>query len=284
MKKIGWIGLGTMGTPMAKNLEKAGFALQVYNRSAEKTEVFRNSGATIAKSISELLDNADIIFTMISDDAAVKSVYDEIVSCGHIGGKIFIDMSTISQKLSEATAAKLKLQGASFIDAPVAGSTKPAADGTLIIMAGGDENTLQTALPYLEKLGKTIKHVGENGKGIATKLAINYFVALTYQSLAETVLFAEEKGISRTDFLAILNESALGSGATKLKTPLLVNDEYLPQFALDLMLKDILLAKENGIDFPLTQPLVETYQNAQKAGLGKQDVMSVAKYLKNNIL
>lgn len=111
-------------------------------------------------------------------------------------------------------------------------------------------------------------------------MAINYYVALTYQSLSETVLFAEEKGIQRADFLEILNESALGSGATKLKTPLLINDEYPTQFALDLMLKDILLAKENGADFPLTQPLLETYQNAQKAGLGPQDVVGVAKFLK----
>lgn len=280
MKKIGWIGLGTMGAPMAKNLEKAGFPLTVYNRSVAKTEAFKNSSTTIANSVKELAEYSDIIFTMISDDNAVKAVYDEILSLDNIAGKIFVDMSTISQKLSETTAEQLKIMGASFLDAPVAGSTKPAADGTLIIMVGGREDALKAVLPYFEKLGKKVQHLGENGKGIAAKLAINYYVALTYQSLSETVLFAEEKGIQRADFLEILNESALGSGATKLKTPLLINDEYLPQFALDLMLKDILLAKENGVDFPLTQPLLETYQNAQKAGLGSQDVVGVAKFLK----
>lgn len=280
MKKIGWIGLGAMGTPMAKNLEKAGFPLLVYNRSVDKTEAFQNSNTTIANSVKELAGNSDIIFTMISDDTAVQSVYDEILSLENIAGKIFVDMSTISQKLSETTAEKLKAKGASFIDAPVAGTTKPGADRTLITMVGGEEDTLKTVLPYFEKIGKKVQYLGKNGKGIAAKLAINYYVALTYQSLSETVLFAEEKGIQRSDFLEILNESALGSGATKLKTPLLINDEYPPQFALDLMLKDILLAKENGADFPLTQPLVETYQNAQKAGLGQQDVVGVAKFLK----
>lgn len=280
MKKIGWIGLGTMGRPMAKNLEKAGFPLKVYNRTVAKTGVFQNSNTKIASSVKDLAENSDIIFTMISDNKAVQSVYDEILSLENIAGKIFVDMSTISQSLSENTADKLKAKGALFLDAPVAGSTKPAADGTLIIMVGGPEDALKTVLPYFEKLGKKVQHLGKNGKGIAAKLAINYYVALTYQSLSETVLFAEEKGIKRADFLEILNESALGSGATKLKTPLLIDDEYPPQFALDLMLKDILLAKENGADFPLTQPLVETYLNAQKAGLGQQDVVGLVKFLK----
>ncbi|OOV20456.1 NAD(P)-dependent oxidoreductase [Flavobacterium sp. LM4] len=282
MKKLGWIGLGTMGTPMAKNLEKAGYTLSVYNRSIEKTQAFQNSNVSISKNITELVSDSDIIFTMISDDLAVKSVYDEIILHGNISGKIFIDMSKISQTLSQTTAANLNLQNAKFIDAPVVGSTKPATDATLIIMAGGEYNALQIALPYLEKLGKTVKYLGKNGKGIAAKLAINYYVALMYQSLAETVLFAENKGIDRSDFLEIINESALGSGATKLKTPLLINDEYPTQFALNLMIKDILLAKENGVDFPLTDPMIESFISAQKAGYGKTDVISIAKFLKNN--
>ena len=280
MKKIGWIGLGNMGIPMAQNLEKAGFPLTVYNRSLGKTVSFENGKTAIAKTIGELVHQSDIIFTMITNDAAIEVVYNEILALENIEGKIFIDMSTISQKLSIATAQKIKSKGADFLDAPVAGSIKPATEGTLIIMVGGEEAVLKDALPYLEKLGKTIKYLGDNGKGIAAKLAINYYLAITYQSLAETVLFAEENGISRADFLGILNESAVGSGASKLKTPLLVNEDYQPQFALDLMLKDILLANENGADFPLTEPLLKTYQQAQEAGLGKEDVISLAKFLK----
>lgn len=154
MKKIGWIGLGTMGAPMAKNLEKAGFPLTVYNRSVAKTEAFQNCSTAINNSVKELAENSDIIFTMVSDDNAVKAVYDEILSLENIAGKIFVDMSTISQKLSETTAEQLKIKGASFLDAPVAGSTKPATDGTLIIMVGGEEDALKAVLPYFEKLGK----------------------------------------------------------------------------------------------------------------------------------
>ncbi|MEO6228957.1 MAG: NAD(P)-dependent oxidoreductase [Ferruginibacter sp.] len=279
MKKLGWIGLGNMGLPMAKNLEKAQFPLSVYNRSADKTKSFEDTGVTVAKSLTELVSNADIIFTMVSDDNAARAIYEEIGLLDSIEGKIFIDMSTISQELTESLAKEMKAKSASFLDAPVAGSTRPATDGTLIIMVGGEEEILETVMPYLEKLGKSVKYLGNNGKGIAAKLSINYFVSLLYLGLAEAVLLAEKNGINRSDFLEIVNESAAGSGATKVKTPLLINEDYAPAFSLSLMLKDVLLAKNNGADYPLTNALAGAYAGAQKAGYGDDDVIGVIKYL-----
>lgn len=270
-----------MGTPMAKNLEKAGFELSVYNRSADKTVAFENSGVTIFHRIDELVENSDIIFTMLSNDTAIQDVYNNILTLEALENKIFIDMSTISQHLSETVSEKIKKAGASFLDAPVAGSTGPAAQGTLIIMVGGDAETLNVVLPYLKKLGKLVKHMGHNGMGIAAKLAINYFVSLIYLGLAETVLFAGEKSITRADFLELINESALGNGATKIKTPLLVKDEYPAAFALDLMLKDILLAKESGVNYPLTDAIIDAYSQAHNKGYGSEDVMAIINYLKN---
>lgn len=279
MKKLGWIGLGNMGTPMARNFEKAGFPLSVYNRNGEKTIPFQNSGTAICKSIPELVAGSDIIFTMVSDDQAVQAIYEDILALENIAGKLFIDMSTVSQKLSVSVAGRLKQKGASFLDAPVAGSTQPAASGTLIIMVGGDAAAVETAKPYFEKLGKLTKHLGPNGSGIAAKLSVNYLISLIYLGLAETMLFADKQGVGRADLLEIINESAVGSGATKIKTPSLIKSEYPPAFALSLMLKDILLARDNGANFPLTQSLVETYQRAQQAGYGEQDVMAVIGYL-----
>lgn len=273
---IGWIGLGNMGYPMAKNLEKAGFPLSVYNRNPERSEDFKAESG-VAGSIAELIGNCDIIFTMLTNDQAVQAVYDQILSVGDLEGKLFIDMSTISQQLSIATAENIRSREASFIDAPVAGSTKPATEGTLIIMAGGATEDLDRAQPYFEKLGKTVKHLGKNGNGIAAKLCVNYFVSILYQGLAETVLFAEHQGIERADILDIINESATGSGATKVKTPSLLANDYPAAFALDLMLKDILLAKDNGANFPLTESLVQVYQSAHDNGLGEQDVMAIIK-------
>ena len=216
---------------------------------------------------------------MLSNDEAATAVYDEILEMDDINGKLFIDMSTISEELSLSINHKLKQKNAKFLDAPVAGSTLPAANATLIILVGGDAADLSIALPYFQKLGKFIKHVGPNGKGIATKLSVNYFLSILYLGLAETVLFAENNGINRLDLLEIINESACGSGATKIKTPLLISEDYKPAFALSLMQKDIMLAQKNGVNYPLTNAIIETYTEAMQSGLGDQDVISIINYL-----
>lgn len=278
-ERIGFIGLGSMGLPMAKNVEKAGFPLSVYNRTAAKADAFANS-STVCGSIIELVNSSDIIFTMLTNDAAVTEIYDQIMTAD-VTGKLFVDMSTISPGLSVNTAKALKAKAAAFIDAPVAGSTKPAADGTLIILAGGQQNDIERAMPYFEKMGRQVKHLGENGKGLAAKLAVNYLLAISFQGLAETVLFAEQLGLQRSDFLDIINESAVGSGITKLKTASLLSNNYPPAFALDLMLKDILLAQNAGATYPLGGTAIEAYKAAQQQGLGKDDVMAIINYLKS---
>lgn len=280
-EKIGFIGLGNMGHPMAKNLEKAGFQLSVFNRTAEKAADFKER-SIVQNTISDVVKNSDIIFTMLTNDAAVKTVYEEVLT-QDISGKLFIDMSTISPEATNDISSAVKIKEAGFLDAPVAGSTKPAAEGTLIIMVGGDEKDLQRAKPYLQKLGKHIKHLGENGKGIAAKLSVNYFLSTIYQGLAETILLSDKLGISRKDMLEIINESASGSGATKVKTPLLTDENYDPAFALDLMLKDILLAKDAGANFPLSKTLIETYQSAHDDGFGKDDVIGIIQYLSKKL-
>ncbi|MBP1616186.1 MAG: NAD(P)-dependent oxidoreductase [Bacteroidetes bacterium] len=278
-EKLGFIGLGNMGHPMAKNLEKAGFPLSVYNRTISKTKDFLEK-STVAESIDALVQQSDIVFTMLTNDDSSKAVYGKILSL-NIQGKLFIDMSTISPELSISTSISLKEKGASFLDAPVAGSTKPAAEGTLTIMVGGDESDIRRALPYFEKLGSTIRHLGENGKGLAAKLCVNYFVSIIYQGLAESVLLSQKLGVNRKDILDIINNSATGSGATKVKTPLLLQNDFAPAFALDLMLKDILLAQKAGADFPLSKSLIATYQAAQEAGLGEQDVIGIINYIQS---
>ncbi len=277
-EKLGFIGLGNMGHPMAKNLEKAGFSLSVFNRTAEKAEDFRQQ-STVCSGIPDLVKNSDVIFTMLTNDEALHAVYEEILK-QNLEGKLFIDMSTVSPEASRDISAAVKIKEAGFIDAPVAGSTTPAAEGTLIIMAGGEEADIKRAMPYLQKLGKSIRHLGENGKGIAAKLSVNYFLSALYQGLAETILLSDKLGIGRQEMLDIINESASGSGATKVKTLLLVNDQYDPAFALDLMLKDVLLARDAGAGFPLSETLIRTYQSAHNAGFGNEDVIGIINYLK----
>ncbi|RZJ80258.1 MAG: NAD(P)-dependent oxidoreductase [Flavobacterium sp.] len=282
-ENIGFVGLGNMGHPMAKNLEKAGFKLYVYNRTASSTKGFENT-TTVCTSVSDLVEKADVVFTMLTNDAAVEAVYDEILN-NSIAGKLFIDMSTISQGVSIATSNRLTQKNASFIDAPVAGSTKPATDGTLIIMVGGAEKDLDRATPYLSKLGKKIKYLGEQGNGLAAKISINYFLSIIYGGLAETVLLSDKLGLSRNDMLEIINESACGNGATAVKTPMLLNNSYQPAFGLNLMLKDIKLADDTAATLPIGKTVLNVFDQASKDGFGEKDVMAVIEYLegiKNN--
>ena len=277
-EKLGFIGLGHMGHPMAKNLEKAGFSLSVYNRTEEKAEDFLQH-SKVCKSIAELVGNSDVIFTMLTDDTAAKAVYGEILK-ENIAGKLFVEMSTISPEMCRELHDAVEIEEAAFLDAPVAGSTVPATEGTLIIMVGGEQNDLQRALPYLEKMGKKVKYVGKSGRGNAAKISINYFLSMIYQGLAETVLFSQRLGIEREDMLEIINESASGSGATKVKTPLLLNDDYTPSFTLDLMLKDIRLAHKAGANYPVGNAVLKSFEAASRDGWGKDDVIGIINDLK----
>ncbi len=278
-QKIGFMGLGNMGHPMAKNLEAAGFPLYVYNRTIEKANAFREQ-STVCSSIGTLASACDIIFTMLTNDAAAEQVYETVLRSGVIEEKLFVDMSTISPAANDRIRKALEAKGARLLDAPVAGSTQPAMEGTLIFMVGGAATDVERAKPYLERMGKRIKHLGANGKGLAAKLSINYFLSILYQGLAEAINFSDQLGISRADMLDIINNSAAGSGATKVKTPLLLEENYAPAFALELMLKDIVLAKDAGAAFPLTDILVETYSNAAQSGLAKSDVISIVNFIK----
>ncbi|MVZ65159.1 NAD-binding protein [Sphingobacterium sp. DK4209] len=277
-ERLGFIGLGNMGHPMAKNLEKAGFPLSVYNRSADKAADF-SAGSQICTDIPKLVAESDIIFTMLSNDDAVHAVYETILQLP-IAGKVFVDMSTISQSASVEIGKLLRNEQADFVDAPVAGSTQPAKEGTLIFMVGTSNTSLSRVKPYLSVMGKEVLHLGENGQGIAAKLCINYYLSILYQGMAETVLFAEKMGISAVDMMRIINESASGSGASRVKTPLLVNNEFPAAFALDFMLKDVKLAANAGANFPMSSTLLQTYQGAHDNGLGEKDVMAVIEYLR----
>ena len=264
---------------MAQNLAKAGFQVSVYNRSPDKAEPLRQQGVPVSPDVTTLVKDSDIIFTMVANDAAVQEVYDAVLGIDNIAGKLFIDMSTISKELTVNTAKALAEKGASLIDAPVAGSVKPAQEATLIILCGGAAADVETARPYLEKMGKLIKYLGPNGSGIAAKLAINYYLSALYLGLAETVLFAEKSGIKREDILELINESATGSGATKVKTPPLLSGDFKPAFTVAQMLKDVKLAQKEGADFPLANTLQHTYDAAVSKGFGEIDVIGIIQYL-----
>ncbi|WP_158828116.1 NAD(P)-dependent oxidoreductase [Mucilaginibacter lacusdianchii] len=279
--KLGWAGLGNMGTPMVKNLLKAGFPVAVYNRTRSKEQEAIEAGASSAEGLQQLGIENEVILVMVSDDKAAKEIFtgpDGLLS-GNVSGKLFINVSTVSPKTSKFLNESCRNKGAEFLEAPVSGSVKPAQDGTLIILVGGSEQNYQKAKPLFDVLGKLSLLVGPVGAGSAAKLAINYFLGLNLQGLAETVLFAQANGVKTEDMLTIINEGACGNGITKIKSPAILKNEFPAAFALKHLAKDLRLAKEQGLETPLSTPLYNSFKQAQDAGLGDEDVMAIYTYL-----
>lgn len=281
--KLGWIGLGNMGNPMVMNLLKAGFEVMVFNRTKGKEAPLIQAGATAVQRPIELMAKCDVIITMLSNDDAVKEVFEGThgLLSKQNSGKLIINMSTVSPETSRYLAKKCSDQEVQFIDAPVSGSVKPAQDGTLVILVGSTTTNFELAKPIFDVLGKVAIHVGDAGVASSAKLAINYLLGLNLQGLAETVLFAESNGVSKEDMLQIINAGACGNGITTIKTTSILNDSYPAAFALKHLVKDLRLAKEAGLDSPLIHPLYDSYATAEKEGLGDQDVMAILSSLKN---
>ncbi|KXG42604.1 NAD(P)-dependent oxidoreductase [Tepidibacillus decaturensis] len=283
--RIGWIGLGNMGVPMATNLKKAGYELFVYNRSKEKAQPLLEMGATFKESPKEIAASVDVLITMVADDEAVKDVYtrEDGVLAGLKEGQIAIDMSTISPETSKTIAALCKEKGVEMLDAPVSGSVAPAKEGTLVVLVGGDAETYEKVKPIFDIVGKASFLLGGNGAGSNAKLAINSMLGIYIQGLAETVLFAEKAGIPRETMLEIVKLSAVGSPIVNIKTPSIIQDYFPAAFALKHATKDLRLAmdraKEMDLSFPLIEKAANTYEDALNAGNGELDLMAILSYL-----
>jgi 3-hydroxyisobutyrate dehydrogenase len=289
-KKIGWIGLGNMGVPMVKNLLKAGFEVTVFNRTTAKAGPLQEAGARLAASPAALWEVADTIITMVADDAALQQMHqakDGLLAGAGKGagrpagedGRMVIDMSTVSPATSRELAAKLAAKGVDYLDAPVAGSVKPAELGQLVIMVGGKKEVYEKAVPIFEKLGKAHFHLGGQGSGNNAKLAINTLLAFNMQGLAESVLFASEHGIQPEAMLAIIGESALANPITKMKTINMLQANYQPAFALMHLAKDLRLAQGQGLHTPGGEAIHDSYQQALAQGWGDKDISAIFPFL-----
>jgi 3-hydroxyisobutyrate dehydrogenase len=278
-KRIGWIGLGNMGVPMVRNLMRAGFEVTVYNRTAAKAAPLQAAGAGVVASAAALWEVSDVVITMVADDAALKGVYEGGFRDGARAGKTVIDMSTVSPATSRELAGQLAAKGVEYLDAPVAGSVKPAELGQLVIMAGGKKETYEAALPIFAKLGKAYFLMGEQGAGSAAKLAINLLLAFNIQGLAEAVIFAREKGIRPEAMLAVIGESAVANGVTKMKTANIVEDNWQAAFALKHLAKDLRLALGQGLHTPGGIALHDSFQQALVAGWGEMDMSAIFPFL-----
>lgn len=287
MHTLGWIGLGHMGEPMAMNLLQAGYKVNVYNRSQEKTVSLAASGAAVLHSPKEIAEQSDIIFTMLSDAHAVQAVLtqDKGVLEGIIPGKVVVDMSTISPEDSQSFAKLVSEKGGIYIDAPVSGSVGPAKAGQLVILAGGDEKSIERCRPYFNVLGKETIHFGSNSKGSSAKLAINLLLGIVGQGIGEALVFADKSGLDKEKVLDMISFSAVNTGLFQGKKEMYRKEEFPSAFMLALMAKDLGLVKAEADRLEATLPLAEvtdaTYRSAKKNGKAELDMAAVYLELKD---
>jgi 3-hydroxyisobutyrate dehydrogenase len=278
---IGWIGLGKMGVPMSKQLIKAGYPVTVYNRSKEKEAALNEMGAATAPDPSALIKQADLVILMVSDDHAVREIFNKPggLLSANTSGKVIINMSTVSPAISKEFAERCKQQGNHYLDAPVSGSVKQAEEGQLVIMAGGEEAIFHQVKPVFEAMGKMALRVGDTGAGNAAKLAINSLLSFHALGLAEAVIFAEKNGINIADLLTMINNGALGNAFMKIKGEAILNQNFQAAFSMKQIVKDLGLAKSEGLDTPLGNAAYETFRSVANE-YGEEDLIAVVKGLK----
>ena len=285
--KIGFVGLGIMGSAMAANLIKAGFKLTIWNRSPDKCAALLELGAASAASPRAVAECSDVVLAMMANPLAVQSVRDgaEGILAGLKPGTGYVDMSTVDAETSLESARLAHDKGAHFLEAPVAGSRKPAEDATLTIMAAGDRALYDTSLPALEKMGKKILFLGEVGNAARMKLANNLVMGGMLTALCEGLSLATGSGLDTAQFLEVLDSGAISNPMFRLKGPqIAANKDFPTAFPLKHMQKDLRLAlrlaEEVGQPLFATATVNELFKSALSEDLGDSDFAAVSRVIR----
>mmetsp|Transcript_57655 Transcript_57655/g.151731 ORF Transcript_57655/g.151731 Transcript_57655/m.151731 type:complete len:356 (+) Transcript_57655:2-1069(+) len=281
--KVGFLGMGIMGVPMALNLIKAGFTVTVWNRSADKCKPCVQAGAKLGKTPAEVVDQCDITFSMLSDPAAALAVatgYPDVAAVNGVkAGKGYVDCSTVSVDCSQRIAAAVRKAGGMYLEAPVSGSKKPAEDGTLVFLCAGDKPLYDQALPALEKMGKKSVFLGEVGAGAKMKLVVNMVMGSMITALSEGLSLAQHSGLKAEDVFDVLDAGAIANPMFKVKGPLMKKREYPTAFPLKHAQKDmrlaILLADALHVPLPVASAANEVMKHAKALGHEDSDFSAV---------
>ena len=274
---VGFIGLGIMGKPMAKNLMEAGYDLVVYNRSPEKAEELAGEGATAAGRPREVAEGCDVVITMLPDSPQVEEVLagEGGVFEGVSEGALIVDMSTISPVVTESLAKGAEEKGASLLDAPVSGGDVGAIEGTLSIMVGGSEEDFERAKPLFDVMGKTVTHVGPTGAGQVTKAANQIVVALTIEAVSEALVLGSKGGVAPEKILDVLGGGLAGNKVMEVKRQKFLSHTFDPGFRSELHHKDLGIAlaagREYGVALPVTAVVDQMLLTMRRKGWGGED-------------
>jgi 3-hydroxyisobutyrate dehydrogenase len=282
---VGFIGLGIMGLPMAGHILKAGYPLTVYNRTRSKTQSLEAEGAAVAASPREVAANSRMIITMVSDSPDVQEVVagPEGVLDGIRPGSVVMDMSTISPQVERDLDRQLQEKGCALVDAPVSGGDVGAQNATLAIMAGGDREAFDRAVPIFETMGKTITYCGPVGSGQLTKLCNQILVAVTLMGVSEALIFAGKNGLDQRVMVEAVKGGAAGSWQLSNLAPRVVDRDFAPGFMVDLIQKDLRLVMESGAAaqaaLPATSLVNQLFRTSQARGEGLEGTQALVKVL-----
>ncbi len=290
MQRVGFIGIGLMGSQMSRKILEAGYPLTVWNRKKEKAGTLLTAGAKWADSPKAVAQASDVVITIVTDSAA-----SEEVICGRNGvlegahpDLTLIDMGSIAPEMSRSIAERARAKGIPMLDAPVTGNPKVASEGKLGIMVGGPKETFEACLPLFEKMGVKIIHVGENGKGTTLKLINNLVMGVAIEAVAEALVLAAKAGIDPQKVLEITSVGGARTGAMETRGPRMIKHDFSPHFSVNNMHKDLSgalkLGEEVGVSLPATSISREMLRAAKAQGKGDLDscaVMTVIEALAN---
>jgi 3-hydroxyisobutyrate dehydrogenase len=283
--RVGFIGLGIMGKPMAGHILRAGYELIVYNRTPGKTRELESQGARVATSPARVGSEADVIIVMVSDSPDVEEVVagPEGVLQGIRPGSVVVDMSTVSPELERRLDQALRARGCHLVDAPVSGGDLGARNATLAIMIGGDEPVVERVRPLLGTMGQTITYCGAVGNGQLTKLCNQVLVSVTLLAVSEALVFARNTGLDPQTMIDAVSGGAAASWQLLNLGPRIVKRDFQPGFMVDLMQKDLRLVLEaaasNPTPLPATALVQQLFKAVQIRGLGGEGTQALAKSL-----
>lgn len=281
MATYGFLGLGIMGREMAGNLLKAGNTIHVWNRTSARCDTLEKLGAIPELSPAEVVSACDITFAMVSDPAASRDLCfgEQGVLSAMTAGKAYVEISTIDPETSLEINEAIEAKGGHYLEAPVSGSKKPAADGMLVFLCAGDKSLYQEARPAFQIMGKRSFYFGEVGQGARAKLLNNMIMGTMMVALAEGIALAAQVGLDPARLLEVLSEGAVANPMFALKGPLMVGSNFSPAFPLKHMHKDMRLALEMGPglhqSLPTAAAACSTFAKALDSGDGDKDFCAV---------
>jgi 2-hydroxy-3-oxopropionate reductase len=283
--RVGFIGLGIMGRPMALNLLRAGYPLVVHNRTREKESELVSAGAGSAASPREVASACEVVITMLPDSPDVEAVYfgDDGVLAGARSGQLLIDMSSIAPSVARAVSGAAREAGAEALDAPVSGGDVGARDGTLSIMVGGSDDAFKQARPLFDVLGKTVVHMGEAGAGQTAKACNQILVAVTIEAVSEALVLASKAGVDPERLIEVLSGGLAGNKVMEVRRRNFLEHDFTPGFKLELHHKDLGIAlrtaRELGVYVPTTALVDQMLAELKAAGDGGLDHSALLKVI-----